>query len=88
MKQEITVKYVAVAIALLLVGCNFNLFEKSDNILANYKLADGKIIEVHSVGYSATTKDITIIGIKDAAGEKLDTLKRIEDNFDIYKIDI
>lgn len=88
MKQEIVVKYVAVVSTLLVAGCNFNLFEKSDNLLASYKLAEGKIIEVHSIGYSATTNDITIIGIKEATVGKLDTLKRIEYNFESYKTDI
>jgi len=88
MKQEIVVKYVAVIIALLLASCNFNLFEKGDNLLASCELADGKIIEVHSIGYGATTKDMAIIGIKDVPEGKLDTLKRIEDNFENYKTDI
>jgi hypothetical protein len=80
-KQKITVKHVALIITLLLVGCNFSPFEKDDNLLASYKLADGKIIAVRSIGYGATTKDITIIGIKDAPEGKLDTLKKIEGNF-------
>jgi len=88
MKQEIAVKCVAVVITLLLASCNFNLFEKGDNLLASCKLSDGKIIEVHSIGYGATTKDMTIIGIKEAPGGELDTLKKIESNFEIYKTDI
>jgi len=81
-------KYAISITALLLAGCNFSLFDKSDNILTSYKLGKSKIIEVHSIGYGATTKDLTIVGIKDGPRERLDTLKKIEGNFSNYKTDI
>lgn len=88
MAQRIIVKYALSISALFLAACNLSLFDKSDNILASYRVGRRNIIEVHSVSYGATTKGITIIGLKDGLREKLDTLKRIDDNFETYKTDI